>query len=842
MTPSIGAKKSRYDIPPATEKRTRARIARAVFRARLVIFWEDLWPRLVALSALASIFLSLSWFGVWRITPDWARIGALGLFAIAALYLALRAVRARIPDRASALARVEKASGGAHRPATAYSDRLVSASDDPAAQTLWSAHRRRLLVTLAQLRVGLPTPGLTARDPYAFRFLVALVLIVAFVQAGPERADRVGEALRGSEPIAVTLARIDAWVTPPAYTNRPPLFLTGESAQPTGKTFLVPEGSIVTVRTGGNRDLTVVGIGAAGELPAEIVEDTEAKAIGETDAPREHRVSLSTAISVSVRRGEREMVSWNFEVKPDAPPTIALAEPPAPTIGGSLGLSYTIGDDYGVISAEGVFAPFDETSSDAGMRPLFPAPGFPLSLPQLRARAGEGATTRDLTSHPWAGARVFLTLIARDDVGQEGKSIPTELVLPTRRFANPLARAVIEQRANLALDANAAGRVADGLDALSFAGEETIEDFGNYLALRSAYYRLIAARDDDALREIVDYLWSIARGIEDGNLSATAQALRDAQEALRQALENDAPDDEIARLTEELREAMHNFLQAQAEEARRNPQFSNLPPDAQLQLFRSQDFDRMLDRIEELARSGARDAANQLLSELQGILDNLQTGQQMMANSQAAEMMQSLDQLGEMIRRQQELMDQTYRAERGLDPQGEQSREMTREELESALRRLQEEQAELQQSLDELMVELDELGMEPNGKLGQAGEAMDDAAQALGKGRADRAVGRQSEALDALRQGAQSLSEQLASQQQGQGSGGIYGSANAPGQDPLGRFQRQTGPNLGSQVKVPDEIDTQRAREILDSIRRRLGEPTMPRIEREYLERLLDRF
>ena len=31
-------------------------------------------------------------------------------------------------------------------------------------------------------------------------------------------------------------------------------------------------------------------------------------------------------------------------------------------------------------------------------------------------------------------------------------------------------------------------------------------------------------------------------------------------------------------------------------------------------------------------------------------------------------MMQSLNELGEMIRRQQQLMDETHRAERGMDP------------------------------------------------------------------------------------------------------------------------------------------------------------------------------
>jgi hypothetical protein len=41
-------------------------------------------------------------------------------------------------------------------------------------------------------------------------------------------------------------------------------------------------------------------------------------------------------------------------------------------------------------------------------------------------------------------------------------------------------------------------------------------------------------------------------------------------------------------------------------------------------------------------------------------------------------------------------------------------------------------------------------------------------------------------------------------------------------------------------VKVPDEIDVQRARRILDEIRKRLGDALSPQVERRYLERLLE--
>ena len=76
-----------------------------------------------------------------------------------------------------------------------------------------------------------------------------------------------------------------------------------------------------------------------------------------------------------------------------------------------------------------------------------------LVLPQARTRSGVGQTTKDLTEHPWAGVDVTMTLIARDEANNEGKSSPHELRLPQRTFVKPLARALVEQRRNLALDA-----------------------------------------------------------------------------------------------------------------------------------------------------------------------------------------------------------------------------------------------------------------------------------------------------------------------------------------------------------------------------------------------------
>ena len=113
--------------------------------------------------------------------------------------------------------------------------------------------------------------------------------------------------------------------------------------------------------------------------------------------------------------------------------------------------------------------------------------------------------------------------------------------------------------------------------------------------------------------------------IEDGNVSDAEAALRAAQENLRQALERGASDEEIKKLTDELRAALDKFMQALAEEMRKNPQQWRVRWIRIRGMLRPQDLKSMIDRLEKLARSGAKDAAKRLLEELQQMLENLQT-------------------------------------------------------------------------------------------------------------------------------------------------------------------------------------------------------------------------
>ena len=176
----------------------------------------------------------------------------------------------------------------------------------------------------------------------------------------------------------------------------------------------------------------------------------------------EHRFTIKAAGAATLR-GAGDDVSWSFNAIPDRPPTIALTKDPQEQRRGSLLLYYRLQDDYGVTKAEATFARKDDKSAEGeAPHPLFGPPEFPLILPQARTKNGVGQTLKDLTDHPWAGAEVTMTLVAHDDGGNVGKSEPVTFRLPQRVFTKPLARALIEQRRNLALDAHSKADRAHG--------------------------------------------------------------------------------------------------------------------------------------------------------------------------------------------------------------------------------------------------------------------------------------------------------------------------------------------------------------------------------------------
>ena len=731
-------------------------IAASLGRTRLAIaaamVVERGWPLLLPLIVVTSLFVSLSWLGLFRLLPDMARLALIATFGLAGLASLYPLRFFRLPTWAEIDSRLERANQLLHTPVQVQTDR-PSGRPDNFANALWREHQKRMAERLGTLGGDLPQTRVPERDPWALRAAAALLFACAFAFSFGPTGGRLGDAFKAHAARDTVPPRIDAWVTPPTYTGKAPIFLTADAATPV---INVPEGSELSLRvTGGAGDETLVFTDAAGVArdiaPMGQKADPAAPVTsGPVATVRQFSEKLVAEGRLTLKSGDDALNSWAFAVTPDNPPKISFAGEPKRAVNGTLELNYNIEDDYGAASAKADFALAEQQPPDA--RPLYGPPEMPLSLPRRGAAKKPVKATRDLTEHVWAGASVKLTLHATDDAGQEAQSETKTIILPEKPFTNPLARAVIEQRRLLALDANAKPRVLDLMDAITLRPEDTIDNLSHYLALMSARTRLQMAGSDDELRETVAYLWQVALGIEEGDLSAAEKRLRQAQQALQDALERGASDEEIDKLMAELRQAMNDFLREFAERNQPNQNAENQTPGQEL---RQSDLQRMLDQIENLAKSGNRDQARELLSQLQDMMNNLQAGkrQQGQQGQQNSEMRQQMDKLGEIMRRQQEMMNETFRmdqmqrgpqgdqnsdpfgdngdpgqqqqqGEQGQGPQdkGQQGRPMTPQEFADALKQLQQGQGQLEKDLEALMKGLEGLGIKPGQGFGDAGE------------------------------------------------------------------------------------------------------------------------
>ena len=863
-----------------------AALRRLHLQSFLTISFERLWPLVLPLILLIALFASLSWLGLFTLMPRWLHLGVLGLFALAGLVALYLPFRFRLPNEDDITARIEDVNGLIHEPLAVQTGQMATGSNDPFAVALWQEHKRRMAERLKNLQSGLPRPHIPERDPFALRAIVALLFVTAFAYSLSPNSGRIADAfhLRAGEATAVT--RIDAWVTPPRYTGRAPVFLsTTIDEANVGKPITVPQGSIVNIRViGGSSErlTTTDSTGHRSEIqpvaPQSTPKDGQEAAAEQqpeqqaiVDGSRNFRYDLQQDQTVTLSGTDAR---WTFVVTPDNAPTIRFTKEPGHALNGTLQLAYEITDDYGPAKAYGEIVPLDMDHEDEEVAPLYDAPDLPLALPRRGTK--EATTAKDLTEHPWAGQEVALTLVVTDANGKTGRSETKVMKLPERPFSNPLAKAVVEQRRILAFDGTQRDHVRDMLSALMLRPEETIKNNAHFLGLVTIRTRLRLATGDDALRDTADYMWQVALGIEDGNLSAAEKRLRQAQEALRDALQNGASQEEIAKLSAELRKAMQDFLREFAQRQQQNPNARNTPVDPNARVLTEKDLQRMMDQIENLARQGSRDQAEQLLSQLQDMMNNLQMGQQAQpgqqgqGQGQANQMQQQMNKLGDLMLRQQQMMNETFNLDQKMQQQynnsegefgeedqmpgddgsmgpGESQQGQSQQngqqngtpsEMAEAMRKLQQQQQQLQQELQKFNEDLKGMGIDPNQDFSDAGKSMGNAADALGRSEGSEASDQQGSALDALRRGGRDMMKQMqqAMGEQGQGQSGQNGQT---GRDPLGRQQGSNGMSNGDDVKIPGEIDIQRAREILDEIRRKLGNALTPQMEKEYLQRLL---
>ena len=859
-------------------------LARKRATARAALWFEQVWPAVWPAMGLLGGFVVVALLDLPSFLPPWPRVAfsALAMLATAALlWLGLRRVVAPGPDAVDR--RLERASGLKHRPLSALQDRPVI--DTAEAASIWAVHQGRLRAQISRLRVGRPRPGLAARDQWALRGLVLVGLAAALGVAGREAPNRLLAAFLPSVPAgpAAPGTVVQAWVTPPAYTGLPPVFLQAGVAG-----AAIPTGAHLTVSVTGGRGNPALMLGA---------EATEFRALDGASWQAER--DLSTPGRLSVRRGVQELAGWAVAIVPDLPPAAAFTEPPGPAQSSGRAtlqtrLAWQAEDDYGVVGVQ----------AEIRLRDRPAAAPLVLNAPiSTSAKKAKGAVVQDLTAHPWAGLPVVARIVAKDAAGQTGASEDAAMDLPERSFQNPAAQAVIAVRKQLSRTPDERNAARHALDAIAERPELYDGASGVMLNLRALGYLLVRGRGQAAVDEAQARMWELALALEEGAADRTARALEQARQAMRDAMEAARNDPasaearaELERRMAELREAIQRHLEALAEQARREG--TEMPFDPASPQMNGRDLDRMAQQLEQTAREGRMDDAKQQMAELERLLEQLQNarpehGQQReQRNAERRQQgKQQTDAIQDMVQREGKLLDRSQsRAEtpqgRRQEPAGPQPGAQPGQAQREQDKR---QQQAMRRALGELMQRFGDLTGQVPAPLGEADTAMREAGQAIAEGRDGAAGAAQQRAIEALQKGGRQMNQQLArqfgrGQQPGEGEGeegqegqdgqemgegegqgqGNNAQGNRDGQstgprpgeqpgptrrrttrrDPLGRPLQQGvgGSEESGDVRVPDQMEQARTRALQEELRRRGAERGRPQPELDYIDRLLKPF
>ncbi|MCW2283295.1 uncharacterized protein (TIGR02302 family) [Rhodoblastus acidophilus] len=787
----------------------RKRLGLLTLLTQLALFLEQLILLLAPALAVLIGFAALSWTGIWLAATPAGRIAGAGALAVLLLLALSRLRHLRWVSRASARAKLDQ--GREDNPAAALADALANPDQAPT-NLLWAAHLRRMRKNVGKLSAPLPAPRLAAQDPRAWGALAILALCATAFVAGPEKYIRLAAAFDWRTLASENSTRVDVWIDPPRYTGKPPIVLTLNQNEE--QSISAPVGALIVARAG---NIAALGINASEGLEPAPEKTGEKHFVLRRDA---HLILSGAA------RG-----NFVLHAEPDQPPKIALVGEPKANARGSFTLTYRIDDDYGARDAKIAAKP----TEDSG-RALFAPPEAALELPAAPGGLGEARATLDWSDSPYAGRPMDLRLSVHDEAGQEGEARVGPFALPQKTFRDPLAQALVEQRRILALDAERRGQVNSALEALDIAPELFTPKLSVHLGLRQAILSLRHAQNDDDLREVADYLWAMALQIEEGDMSQAERDLRAAEKALREAMKNGASKEEIDRLTKDMQKAMENFLQ---EMAKKGQQRQGESQTGEGKAVSPEDFQKLLEQMKKAMEEGDMETAQALLDQMQSMLENLQNAQG--GPSQKSRDRQSRRDLDKMMREQQQLRDETAEQERRKGAPGAQGREQDQqgesqksgkgkgESDKPGESSLEQRQSKLREKLDALRKNAPGMDEKAAEGLKQAEEAMKDAENALKQGDEAQAMSEQQRALDQMGKSAGEMAK--GKDGEGQEAGGEKrGGRDKNGEGPFDNAQRSDG------VKA---TAAQKARRILDELRKRLSDPSRAQEELDYLERLI---
>jgi uncharacterized protein (TIGR02302 family) len=794
----------------------------------------------------------------------------------------------RWPTHQHIIRRIEKSSALKHAPITAQKDTLSQGSGK-----LWQSYKLFLAQQTSRLTFALPQNKIAQQDPKRLRFIALFVFICGALLAGPNIQHRFidGVTLKAHNlipDIPKPETALAIWIKPPDYTGISQTKMTKSDAP-----LIVPEGSELKATV--TKSLKTPSLDIQDTAHDVAIFETTFASIEDSGFVFEGysfgNARPETDYLLAIKHGLFKTFKAPFQILEDTAPKITLASAPIQLPLGLLRIPTTVSDDYGVtsITLKVELANIGRETTPLGVtytetRGLSTAPQEERTIEHVY----------DLTSHPWSGLAVEITVIAEDAAGHKTSSAPLPLILPKRNFEHPLAKQLITYRNGLIWKPQEDHYyIAGKLNQILNTPQLFDGDIVTTLALRSASSRLYYTPQREearlkAAKSLIPLLWHIALKIEDGNLTLASQNLQDAQNKLQNALNNpDASDAQMQELIQNVQQALMEYLAEMSKELQKrmqNGETSIIDPAMIDSIMGSGVMEDLMAEIQDKIAQGDKKGAQELLSELQNFMASMNPSMTIEMPQDMQDMQQAINDLKDLINAQKDLRDKTqtqadtikdFIEDQEVAKQYQLQIQQAINQLnlsdpaaiESLLKQLPQpkmgtppdidtnanagEQRSLEEQLKAIMDTLNEKTGETPDSLPKAGQEMTMSTEALTINAPLQSVQHQNQALEHLEQGNQSMSEQLQQRMQemiGKGMMQMPFMMGSQGMqyDPLGRPMNPSGEGQEGQnskdIKLLNDDQRKQAREIQRVLRERSGDASRPREERDYLRRLLKRF
>jgi len=523
---------------------------------------------------------------------------------------------------------------------------------------------------------------------------------------------------------------VRAWVTPPSYTGLPSEGLSPSFLSPTE----ILAGSLIQVSYDGQDKVQIFFDGKEETLSPDNLGAATISFLS-PDVQKERQTTLFA------HRFWHRFGLWGVRLIPDKAPQIKMVSVPQMTLRKTVRLTYEASDDFGVSSIAVRVTPLESSTAAK--------PAEVILASCARKQAG-GTVYAELASLPWAGKPVSLQLMAHDSAGNKAWSEPHVLTLPVRRFHNPFALALIEERENLLRDSSTAARneAANVMAGIARQQAKFVLDPLSVLMLRTGAVRLILSPSDHTINTTANLLWRTALRFEEGTMGATREALAKAERDFSSAIllpEEQVPLDALLLALD--RGAAAYFDALRSERSQAFQEFATFSLNAQ-ELSSHEDFQSHVEALARSLKEKDTELLEKQLAQMREVIENLPTTPPELSPDQDNLALQ-LSALRTCIQAQKILLDETKRL-MGLTDKLRQKKK--KEIIRSADR-----QRQLLSALAEAVARTNLVQMEVK----DSESAMEDAASFLETAELTKAQKQQAQALALLENSLLILSERM---------------------------------------------------------------------------------